>query len=226
MSKVSCIIPAYNEESRIGTVLRAVYDHPLIDEIIVVDDGSKDRTEDVVKKFKGVQLIVHEKNKGKSQAVVGGIIQSKGDIIFLLDADLIGLTPKDISDLVEPVLSQKADISISMRKNSPWISRKIGLDFISGERVFSRGLVQDHLNEMQKLPHFGLEVYLNKLVIKNKYRIKIIFWENVISLWPHKKRGLLSGFKSFLLMILDILRTTSIFEAVCQFVKMSFLKVK
>ncbi len=219
-------MPAYNEESRIGTVLRAVCGHPLIDEIIVVDDGSKDRTEDVVKKFEGAQLIVHEKNKGKSQTVADGIVRSKGDIIFLLDADLIGLTSKNISDLVEPVLSGKADISISLRKNSPWIFRKIGLDFISGERVFSRKLVQNHLNEMQKLPHFGLEVYLNKLAIKNKYRIKIIFWGNVISLWPHKKSGLLLGLKSFFLMLIDILKTVSIFEAVRQLVKMSFLKVK
>lgn len=226
MIRVSCIIPAYNEEPRIGTVLRAVDGHPLIDETIVVDDGSQDRTEDIVKKFKGVQLIIHKKNKGKSQTVVDGIIQSKGDIIFLLDADLIGLTPQDISDLIEPILSRQADISISLRKNSPWISRKIGLDFISGERVFSRRLVESYLNEMQKLPHFGLEVYLNKLIIKNKYRIKIIFWKNVISLWPHQKRGPLSGLKGFSLMIIDILRTISIFGAVRQLVMMSFLKVK
>lgn len=224
--KVSCIIPAYNEEPRIETVLRAVYKHPLIDEIIVVDDASKDNTKDIVRKFKGVQLIVYEENKGKSQTVVDGIIQSKGDIIFLLDADLIGLTSKDISDLIEPVLSDKADISISLRKNSPWIFRKIGLDFISGERVFLRGLVETHLNEMKKLPNFGLEAYLNKLVIKNKYRIKIIFWKNVISPWPHKKRGLLVGLRGFFLMIMDILRTVSIFEAVRQFMMMSFLKVK
>mgnify|MGYP001616152060 FL=1 len=226
MIKVSCIIPAYNEELRIGTVLRAVYEHPLIDEIIVVDDGSQDRIEDVVKKFEGVQLIIHEKNKGKSQTVVDGIVQSKGDIIFLLDADLIGLTPKDISDLIEPVLSRQADISISLRKNSPWISRKIGLDFISGERVFSRRLVQDHLNEMQKLARFGLEVYLNKLIIKNKYRIKVVFWKDVISLWKYKKSGLFPGLKGDFFMVLDVLRTISVFEVIYQFVKMSFLKVK
>ncbi len=226
MSKISCIIPAYNEELRIETVLRAVYSHPLIDEVIVVDDASKDNTKDVVRKFKGVQLIVHEKNKGKSQTVVDGIIQSKGDIIFLLDADLIGLTPKNISDLVEPVLSQKADISISMRKNSPWIDRKIGFDFISGERVFPKKLVQDHLNEMQKLARFGLEVYLNKLIIKNKYKIKVVFWKDVVSLWKYKKSGLFPGLKGDFLMILDVLRTISIFEVVYQFVRMSFLKVK
>lgn len=226
MTKVSCIIPAYNEGSRIGNVLCVVYDHPLIDEIIVVDDASKDNTKDIVGKFKNIRLIVHEKNQGKSQAVVDGIVSSQGEIIFLLDADLIGLAPKDIADLIAPVLFQKADISISMRKNSPWISRKIGLDFISGERVFSKKLVKDNLNEMRKLARFGLEVYLNKLIIKNKYRIKIVFWKNVISPWPYKKSGLLRGLKSFFFMIVDILRTISIFEVIRQFVMMSFLKVK
>ncbi|MCX6813213.1 MAG: glycosyltransferase family 2 protein [Candidatus Azambacteria bacterium] len=226
MTKVSCIIPAYNEEPRIGTVLRVVYNHPLIDEIIVVDDASKDNTKDIVRKYEGVQLIIHEKNKGKSQTVVDGIIQSKGDIVFLLDADLIGLTPKNISDLIEPVLSQKADISISMRKSSPWIDRKIGFDFISGERVFLKKLVQNHLNEMQKLARFGLEVYLNKLIIKNKFRIKVVFWEDVISLWKYKKSGLFPGLKGDFLMILDILKTVSVFEVIHQFVAMSFLKVK
>lgn len=226
MSKVSCIIPAFNEALRIETVLKAVYGHPLIDEILVIDDGSKDNTKDVVGKYDGVNLIVHEKNKGKSQTVVDGIIQSKGDILFLLDADLVGLTSENISDLIEPVISGRADISISMRKNSPWIDRKIGLDFISGERVFPKKLVQNNLDEMGKLAHFGLEVYLNKLIIKNKYRIKVVFWENVDSMWKYKKSGLFVGLKSDFFMILDILKTVSIFEVVRQFVKMSLLKIK
>jgi len=226
MAKVSCIIPAYNEGPRIRTVLQAVYRHRLISEIIVVDDASKDHTKDIVRKFEGVQLIVHEENKGKSRTVVDGIIQSRGDIIFLLDADLIGLTPKDISDLIEPVLSQKADISISMRKNSPWIDRKIGLDFISGERVFPRKLVQNHLGEMQKLARFGLEVYLNKLIIKNKYRIKVVFWKDVISLWKYKKSGLFPGLRGDFFMVLDVLKTASVFGVIYQFVAMSFLRVK
>jgi len=226
MSKVSCIISAYNEGPRIENVLQAVYKHPLIDEIIVVDDASKDDTKDVVGKFKGVKLIIHKENKGKSQTVADGIIQSKGDIIFLLDADLMGLAPKDIANLIEPVLSNKADISISMRKNSPWIDRKIGLDFISGERVFSKKLIQNHMDEIKKLPRFGLESYLNKLIIKNKFRIKVVFWENVISLWKYKKSGLFRGLRGDFNMILDVLRTVSIFEVIYQFIMMSFLKVK
>jgi len=226
MPEVSCIIPSYNEGPRIKTILQAVYRHPLINEIIVIDDGSKDQTKDVVKGFEGVKLIIHEKNKGKSQAVIDGIVRSRGDTIFLLDADLIGLTFKDVSGLIEPVILHKADITISLRKNSPWIFRKIGLDFISGERVFPKMLVQNHLDKIKKLPSFGLEVYLNKLIIKNKYRIKIIFWKNVISPWPYEKRGILRGIKSFSFMIIDILRTVSAYEVARQITRMSFLKVK
>src|SRR3989338_9641304 len=97
--KISCIIPAYNEGVRIKNVLRAVYKHPLIDEVIVVDDGSKDNTKDIVKEFEGIKLIIQE-NKGKSQAVAAGVSQAEGDLLFFLDADLIGLTPKNISGLI------------------------------------------------------------------------------------------------------------------------------
>ncbi|MFH1254931.1 MAG: glycosyltransferase family 2 protein [bacterium] len=226
MVKISCIIPAHNENPRIENVLRAICGHPMIYEIIVIDDGSQDDTAKTVKKFDGVKLIIHEKNKGKSEAVADGIARSKGDDIFLLDADLIGLTSGDINDLLKPIIDGEADASISLRKNSPWIFRKIGFDFISGERVFEKKLVQDKLDEIRKLPNFGLEVYLNKLIIKNKLRIKIIFWKNVTSPWPHKKNGIFIGSKKFLFMIKDILKTVSIFEIFRQLSKIYILKIK
>ena len=203
--------------------MRAVYRHPLINEIIVVDDGSKDNTGDIVKKFEGIKLVVQE-NKGKSQAVAAGINQSKEDLLLFIDADLIGLTSQNISDLIEPVIRERADVSISLRKNAPWLYRKIGLDFISGERVFPKKLIKDNLEEIKKLANFGLESYLNKLVIKNNYRIKIVYWENVISPWKYKKNGLLAGLRGDFFMILDILKTISIFEIIYQIAKMLSLK--
>lgn len=226
MAKISCIISAYNEGPRIGKILQAVHKHPLISEIIVVDDGSKDNTREIIKKFTGVRLVEHRKNMGKSRAVATGIAESKGEIIFLLDADLRNLTAKDISDLIEPVLSEKADISVSLRKNAPWLYRKIGLDFISGERVFPKKLVQSHLEEIKKLSSYGLEVYLNRLIIKNKYKIKIVFWNNVISPWKHQKGNLFKGLMGEVFMSLNILKTISIFEVVYQIIKISSLKIK
>jgi glycosyltransferase involved in cell wall biosynthesis len=226
MSKVSCIIPAYNEGKRIGAVLQAVCGHSLIDEVLVVDDCSNDETKDIVKQFKEIQIIQHFKNEGKSQSVLDGILKSRGDLIFLLDADLIGLTAKNITDMIEPVVSRTADITVSLRKSSPWFYRLIRLDFISGERVFSRKLIERRLEAIKSLSHFGLETYLNKCIIESKYRIKVVTWNNVISPWPHKKRGFFLGVKSFIFMIRDILKTTSIFGVGYQIMRMTLLKIK
>ena len=225
MHKVSCVIAAYNEAPRIGGVLRAVTGHPLLNEIIVVDDGSKDNTAGAARTFKNVRLISHDKNQGKSKAVHTGLTQAKGDVIFLLDADLVGLTAENITDILNPVLNNLADVGISMRRNSPWIDRILGIDYISGERVFSKALIEKHLDEIYKLPNFGLEVFLNRIIIKNKCRIKVAYWENVISPLKSKKIGLISGIKSDIRMISDILKVISIFEVIYQFTQMLRLKV-
>src|ERR1035437_7140974 len=163
MKKISCIIPTYNEEPRIGKVLGIVVGHPLIDEVIVVDDGSKDNTQKIVSDFKNVKLIVHKKNQGKSIAVCAGIKESSGEFIFLLDADLIGLTTSDITRLIEPVLDNLADVSISLRINSPWVWRFIGIDYISGERVLPRKFLINQLDKISSLPKFGLESFMNRI---------------------------------------------------------------
>lgn len=226
MPKISCIVPAYNEGPRLGNVLKAVSGHPMLHEVIVIDDCSKDNTSEVAKQFGGVRVIRHETNKGKSQAVVTGIRQSTGDFLFFLDADLIGLTREAISELIEPVASGKADIAISLRINSPWIWRFIGIDYISGERVFPKKLLENHLDDILHLARFGLESFMNKLIIENSYRVKIVFWKNVTSPYKYKKEGLLKGMKSDFFMIMDILKTVSLPGIVYQIWKLSMLKVK
>ena len=120
MKKISCIIPAYNEENGIENVLNVAA--PLIgkylSEVIVVDDGSSDNTKQIVKKFPTVHFIEHEINKGKSRSVADGIKASKGDYILLLDADLKFLNEKNIIDLIDPIENEVSSVSISYRKNS------------------------------------------------------------------------------------------------------------
>ncbi|MFH0876549.1 MAG: glycosyltransferase family 2 protein [archaeon] len=91
--KISCIIPAYNEENSIAKVLQAVKKVRTIDEIIVVDDGSKDNTSKIAKGL-GVKIIKHKKNRGKGAAIKTGIMSSVGDILLFLDADLQSISPK------------------------------------------------------------------------------------------------------------------------------------
>ncbi len=221
---VSCIVPAFNEGGRIEPILDLLGNHPLIDEIIVVDDGSTDNTREVAQACAKVRLICHDQNRGKTAALHTGILEASHDLLCFLDADLIGMTEANITELILPVQSGRADISISMRKNSPWIDRVIGLDFISGERVFHKRLLQDHLERLPHLPKWGFEVFLNRILLQKKSVIAIIFWRNVISPYKVYKYGFLRGLKGDVRMVYDILNVASPFEIVHQFIQMYRLK--
>jgi len=114
---ISIIVPVYNEESSIGTVLfrlSKVCRRLPSSEIIVVDDGSTDRTSEKVAPFNPVRLIRHEKNRGKGAAISTGLKNSKGDIIVIQDADM-EYPPEDIPRLLEPILAGRAEVVFGSR---------------------------------------------------------------------------------------------------------------
>jgi len=221
--KISCIICAFNEEKRISVVLSALKNHPYINEIIVIDDGSTDKTKDIVKQFDFVKLISQEKNGGKSKAMARGIKEASYDILIFLDADILSITSDDITELVKPVLENKSDMSISLRRNSLWIYKKIGLDFVSGERVISKKYLINELEEIEKLPGFGIEVFMNRIIIKNKLRVKIVKWNNVRVERKRDKIGFWKGTMGDFLMIKEIMKVISFKEIIFQNYK--FLKL-
>lgn len=212
MIRVSCIIAAYNEAERIGDVLSVVHDHSDLEEVIVVDDGSKDNTAGIVRKYQNVKLLVQEKNQGKSKAIVRGVQESKGDTILTLDADLQFLTKEHISQLLAPIKTGHADVSISLRENSLRIYKVIGLDFCSGERAFPRRFVAEHVREIENLSRFGIESFLNRLIIKEKLRIAIVPLAGLINTIKLKKIGFIRGLIAEIRMFADVLRVISPLE--------------
>lgn len=106
MVKVSVIIPTYNEEKDILDCLKSLESQSFKDfEIIVVDDGSKDKTREVVKKFKKVKLIEGE-HKGPGISRNLGAKNAEGEILILIDADMT--FDKDyIKNLIDPILKDK-----------------------------------------------------------------------------------------------------------------------
>ena len=117
--RVTCIIPAYNEQERIGAVIASVSSHPLIAQVIVVDDGSTDETARVAGGFKNVEVLRLSRNGGKTRALGAGLARATGEYILLVDADLVGLDANDLTALIEPVLRGDADMSMSFAATRP-----------------------------------------------------------------------------------------------------------
>ncbi len=121
---LSVIIPAYNEEATIEKILTKVKNVSLIGnmskEMIVVNDCSKDNTEEVVQAFAKsnpdcqISYYKHEKNKGKGAALHTGIANAKGDYIIVQDADL-EYDPEEFNILLQPIIDGFADVVYGSR---------------------------------------------------------------------------------------------------------------
>lgn len=113
---ISIIIPVYNEEKTIFSVLKALPESDKI-EIIVIDDHSKDNSVLEIKKAQkmhNIKLCKHKKNQGYGKAILSGIKKSNGSIIITMDADGQHL-PDDIYTLVKPIFDGDADYTIGSR---------------------------------------------------------------------------------------------------------------
>jgi dolichol-phosphate mannosyltransferase len=119
MKVLSIVIPAYNEEAFIGTLLeqiRAVDLEPLgvAKQVIVVDDHSRDRTSEIVKRFPEVTLERLAKNSGKGQAVRTGMALATGDYLIIQDADL-EYDPRDYVPMMKALLDGRGDVIYGSR---------------------------------------------------------------------------------------------------------------
>lgn len=123
MPHLSIVIPAYNEERRIARTLGETFDYldqqPYSSEILVVDDGSSDRTEEVVLSFKSragdrLRLVKNPGNKGKGYAVRNGMLQAKGEIVLFCDADM-STPPGEIAKVIEPIENDRYDVVFGSR---------------------------------------------------------------------------------------------------------------
>ena len=107
---VSVVIPAFNEEKTVSNVVNVVKGLSYVDEVIVVDDGSFDRTVQEAKNS-GATVISHTRNQGKGSAINTGFRHSKGDIVAFIDADIYNFTHDKIDCIIKPILEGKTDIT-------------------------------------------------------------------------------------------------------------------
>ena len=205
---ISAIVPAYNEGERIHNVLKVLKETELIDEIIVVNDGSNDRTYDVsIQYTKTVIDLKH--NVGKGGAIIKGIEHSNGNIILLLDADLIGLRSTHIVDMLNPIILNEVDTTVGIFSSGRFftdLAQKIA-PFLSGQRVIKRELIHDiHTLEITQ---YGFEVALSNYVKKKGLRTKTIILNELSHVMKEEKEGFLKGFLSRLRMYWQIVKVLS-----------------
>lgn len=167
MSMLSIVIPAYNEEKGLATMIqRVLAAAPALTEVginqlelLVVDDGSSDRTTEIAASFPEVRLIRHSQNKGYGAALKTGFSQAQGELIGFLDAD--GTYPPEYLPQLCRLVLQGADLAIGSRmagaQSQMPFTRRIGnlffatlltlvthqrvTDSASGMRVFRRDIL-------------------------------------------------------------------------------------
>lgn len=207
--KITCIIAAYNEEKKIANVLNVVSNYNLLNEVIVIDDGSKDNTARIVKKFKKIKLISYKKNKGKTSALLTGIKKARGNYIILLDADLTGLKKENIFDLIDPIIKNKADVSMSFREKAKFTNDILDLFvLLSGERAFKKN--EFEYNKFTNLPSYGFESVFNLIAIEKKFRIKFVPMPNVINTAKMEKIGFIKGLLGEIRMFSQVIKAVGI----------------
>ncbi len=224
---LSIIIPAYNESARIGNALRQVLEcvhaHGWAAEVVVVNDGSKDNTPEIVQSFAAqdpiVRMIANPVNRGKGYSVRNGMLHATGDIMMFTDADLS--SPMEETERLLAAIRDGADIAIGSRwldrgrqtKHQPWyrqvfgrcfnaVTRLVmGLPFADtqcGFKAFRRQAAYT-IFQLQRIERWGFDPELLFIALKRGYSIR-----EVPVTWGHDERSRLSYLKDGLKMLEEL----------------------
>lgn len=223
-TKITIIIPAYNEEKRIGSTLQTIVafikKKKITAQIIVVDDGSTDKTYHVVKSIKGpISILQNAKNHGKGFCVKRGMLSAKYPLVLFSDADLA--TPIEECEKLIVTLQKGFDVAIASRYlptsriqiKQPPLRQVLGkvfpllvrcfflpeiIDSQCGFKLFTREAAQK-IATKQTLNRFAFDVEL--LVIAKQVGYKIA---QVGVVWNDKKGSTVNPFKDSFHMLADL----------------------
>lgn len=221
---VSCIIPAYNEEKTIAPIINVCANHPLIDEVFVIDDGSEDGTYASISSFDSekVKILHNQRNMGKAESVLRGFQKSSGDLIMMIDSDLEGLNSKNIDDLLKPHCHIKCMTMVRWNTIHP-TQALTGVPLWSGMRVFSREIMEEIL---KKAEGYSIEAHINDYVVKNQIPTAVIYWQNVHHKHKIFKLGLAKGIEISRQMHREINKDFSAFKNAYHLIALAISNLK
>lgn len=196
LQRVAVIVPAKDEEARISYVLEAVCGSNLADEVIVVSDGSTDKTASIARGFKNVQVVELATNRGKAGAMLAGVEITKAEIIAFVDADLEGLEASHIDRIIEPLLDDECDMCVGVFRGGKFWSdtaQRVA-PFISGQRAMKRWLFLGvpGLHDLG----MGIEMGITAHVKRTKARVRRVVLHGVSNFHKERKLGLVKGMQA------------------------------
>jgi len=210
MNKISAIICAYNEEKTLENVIISVAQSNLFDEIIIINDGSTDSTNNIILKLKkSFNLIdIHfTENKGKGYAMAEGIERAGGEILVFIDADLEGIKKKHLLSLIEPIIEKKADLVMGQPIIYLFSDYKINpLKYLTGERALYK---KDILPIVDRIRYskFGVETLINLYYKASNKKMKMVLLNGIKHYIKFEKTNSSKAFMQYLQAIKQILVT-------------------
>ncbi len=163
--KVSIVICAYNEEGTIEYVVRTCHEFNPGSEIVVVDDGSEDKTPEILaalKKEFDFKLVTLEENQGKSHAMVVGVEHAEREVILFWDADVTNIRKEHFDQVIEPVVSEDSEADMVLGSPSETLIdyRVNPFKSLTGERAMRKKDIVPILENIKDI-RFGVETYIN-----------------------------------------------------------------
>ena len=196
--RTTAIVAAYNEEKTIAEVLGALTRSPLIDEVIVVSDGSEDATVEIARGIEGVRTIALKENHGKGFAMAVGVANASNDTLFFCDGDMYNITEEIIQSLIRPVVDGDCEMNIGVRdrgdvKNYLHLKLKCG-PVLSGIRVMRREVFETVPVQYQS--HYKIEAALNCFCARAGFRQEQTIITGLGHVTKESKRGLRDGLQA------------------------------